>query len=86
MRHAKLLARGVHADAALEIQPVRAGMHAELFPVAALVELADQVEEPAGGRVQAGRQRGDFVGDPLARIDAGTGDREEGGVPAGLRR
>ena len=80
MRNAQPLARGIEADAALEVEPVGAGSETLQLPVAFFVELAQQLEEFGMRDVEVGIQFGDTLAKLLTfgQLRAGI-ERNDGG-------
>ena len=60
MGHAHLLARRADIEAALPVEPVRAGLREAVRPAVAAVELGDQAQPAVVGRVEVAGQLGDL--------------------------
>jgi len=89
VRHPHFLARGAHADAALEVQPVGAGAEAGQAPVLVLVKLANQCEQAVGRGVDVRAEFGDFGTQAGALVIEGmgyVGQRGKGGSHGSLRQ
>src|SRR5678816_2830796 len=69
---AHLLARGAEPDAALPVEPVRAGLRETVRPSAATIELRDQHEQPMVRGIQVPGELGDLRGELLVRDAAGV--------------
>ena len=63
-RHADLLAGRAEVEADAPGQPLGAGAKAGV-PAAAGVEVADEIEQAGGGRIEVGRELRDLVANPL---------------------
>src|SRR5262245_60707511 len=62
--HADVLTRGAGLEPDAPGEPVRARAEA-MAPAAARVELADEIEQPRGGRIEVGRKLGGLVTETL---------------------
>src|SRR5207247_3357461 len=67
-RHPRALAGGARGEPHAPRQPLRTRAQA-VAPPAAGVELADQIEQAAGGGVEVGRQLGDLVAKSIQLLD-----------------
>ena len=63
-----LFARGVHADAAESVEPVRAGGESPGIPGCCVIEFGDELRQAVTGGIDLRAQVGDF---PFERVGTG---------------